>query len=499
MRLLMRVGMVLAGLACGTPAVSAAVQADVEVAEAELSGTLTVTFPRSGPHHIGVVYRDLIPDEQERYTLAVDDRPFADFPADIKPGALWGDDRLYVWFSEKPYEFKGGDKVGLKLAGTQKGPHQVFSLYFVKPAALEKVRGQLSRASLVHKDRRLFTRIVGASDGPGAKHYPLPESVEYLEVHAASAALEGFTKKKVSYTIWGQYVSVVGPASEVNLLTAIFPAPEGHTKPIVTFKMRDAPSPRPLPHGGGEGGVRGAGQLFGGEPFHVATRGTTRFLHTQLSPQFPGIPMTPQGTHPDDIKKALDQKSKGQPVRFGRPVEWDKNPTVWVVGRIGLDMYPEHAEATLKGRADLRREHVITAYLIRVSDGSADKTQWPLFYWNSWFHGSEGEIHNEEITRLLADQYVEPGRRLWFYYDWRPGEKAYTDMMRPRDVTIMSKGGIPGRWVQYGLFLDAKNGRVMLEPLGVWMQDGPLSIKDWIIKHKGAEFYQNLLKEAGER
>lgn len=457
----------------------AAVHAEVEVAETELGGMLTVPLARTGPHHLGVVFRDCIPDEQEEYTFLINDKAVASFKADVKPGSIWGDDRLYVWFSEKPYEFKGGEKIQLRLAGRQKGPHQVFALYFVKPAVLARVQGLVSRSSLVLRDRRLFTRLVGASDGAPARHFPLPQSLDYVEVLASGAAMQGFVKKKATYTIWGQYASVVGPASEVNLLTAIFPAPEGHTKPIVTFKMRDAD-----------------GKLFGAESFHVATRGTTRFVHTQLSPQFPGIAMTPEGTHPEAIKLALEQKSKGQAVRFGRPVAWDKNPTVWVVGRIGLDMYPEHAEATRQGRPDLKGEQTLTAYLIRVSDGSPDRNNWPLFYWNSWFHGSEGEIHNEEITRLLADQYVEPGRRLWFYYDWRPGEKSYTSLMRPRDVYIMTKGGIPGRWIQYGLFMDRE--RVMLEPLGVWAKSGPVTIRDWIEKAQGAEFYQRLVKEASQ-
>jgi hypothetical protein len=207
--------------------------------------------------------------------------------------------------------------------------------------------------------------------------------------------------------------------------------------------------------------------------------------------------MTPAGTHPDDIKRALEQKARGEPVRFGRPVAWEKNPTIWVIGRIGLDMYPEHAEATRKGRPDLRGEQVLTAYSIRVSDGSADKTKWPLFYWNSWFHGSEGEIHNEEITRLLADQFVEPGKRLWFYYDWRPGEKSYTSMMRSRDVALMTKGGIPGRWIQYGLFTDPATKKVMLEPLGVWTQKGPQTLREWIVQNRGEAFYQKLLQEIG--
>lgn len=466
-----------------TSSAQAAVQAEVEVAEADKSGTLTFTCSRSGLHHVGVVYRDLIPDAQEHYSILVDGRPVAEFRADVKPGALWGDDRLFVWFSEKAHEFKGGEKIQVKLAGSVQGPHQVFALYLVKPARLAEVHGLVSRESLVLKDRRLFLRIVGAADGPGAQFYPLPASPDYVELLATSTAMEGFAKKKVSYTIWGQYVSIVGPASKVNLLTYTAPRPEGHTKPIVTFAMTDKAGK--------------LGGLFGGQSFHVATRGTTRYLNTQLSPQFPGIPQTTDGCNKVAIDQALEQRKKGQPVRFGRPVDWDKNPTVWVVGRIGLDMYPEDADATLKARPDLNRAQVLTAYVIRVSDGSDDKQKWPLFYWNSWFHGSEGEIHNEEITRLLADQYVEPGKRLWFYYDWRPGEKSYTEMMRPRDVALMTKGGIPGRWIQYGLFMNKEPSRVMLAPVGVWMQAGPLSIGDWIIQSKGQDFYRKLQKEVG--
>lgn len=481
MRLILISSIVMAGCLLSTMSLSAAVQAEVEVAEAELGGTLTVTCPRAGLHHLGVVYRDVIPDEKEQYTLLVNQKPVARFTGDVKPGSIWGDDRLFVWFSEQPYEFKGGEKVQLKLAGTQKGPHQVFALYFVQPAALAKVQGLVSRSSLVLKERRLFTRIVGASDGPGAKHYPLPASPDYLEMLAAGAELQGFAKKKATYTIWGQYVSVVGQASDVNLLTYTAPRPEGHTKPIVTLAMTD-----------------NEGALFGNQPFHVATRGTTRYLNTQLSPQFPGILQTTDGANKAEIEQALEQRKKGQRVQFGRPVDWDKKPTIWVVGRIGLDMYPEDAEATLKARPDLQRAQVLTAYVIRVSDGSPDKTKWPLFYWNSWFHGSEGEIHNEEITRLLADQFVEPGQRLWFYYDWRPGEKSYTAMMRPRDVHLMTKGGIPGRWIQYGLLSEKQSQRVLLEPVGVWAQTGPVTLRDWTVQAKGADFYQRLLKEAGQ-
>jgi hypothetical protein len=62
----------------------------------------------------------------------------------------------------------------------------------------------------------------------------------------------------------------------------------------------------------------------------------------------------------------------------------------------------------------------------------------------------------------------------------------------------MTKGGIPGRWIQYGLSLEKKSQRVMLEPLGVWAKTGPVSIRDYIVQAKGADYYQGLVKEAAK-
>ncbi len=106
--------------------------------------------------------------------------------------------------------------------------------------------------------------------------------------------------------------------------------------------------------------------------------------------------------------------------------------------------------------------------MIRVSDGTpeANKHKWPLYYWNSWLHRSDGQPLDEELTRRYA-AVSDP--KMWFFAVGNPdGLKKY--MMADDLVWLHQQGKWgPNSYLMYRIDKSADE-RPRFLPYGHYLQ-----------------------------
>lgn len=423
----------------------------LDTAQADGRGELSVIVPRTGAHCIAVVFRDTY-GVPEKYGLAVGDKVVAAFDANLTDDDLFDGSRFWVWFSPS-VTVRKGDKLKLTYAAEGKGQANILEVYFVAADQVERLRGIIAQESRCVAGKFLYTKLVNHFD-----HYTwqkLENNDGWVRVEGAGGCEfgPGFRKGTAEGTARSVFVEWVGKVANVRTWGYVEPFRGGWTKPIVTMQCRFA-GPR----------------LFDGKDFWLATRGTTNHGVNQLSPMFPMAATAMDGSQKKEIERCLEavRKDPTKDPGFGGTIDWGAGPTVYVIAHLGMDHYSRHREGALKVRPQLDKERTLTAYMIRVSDGTpeSNKHRWPLYYWNSWLHRSDAQPLDEELTGRLAE-VNDPA--MWYFAVGNPdGLKKY---MSPGDVAFVQKQGSwgPNSYLMYRV-ARAANGKPRFIPHGHYMQ-----------------------------
>ncbi len=373
----------------------------LDVAHAKGKGTLLCAAPRAGSHHVAVVYRDThgIP---ETYQLSVRAKSLGSFTANLTGDDLIDGSRFWVWFSLEPYPFGPGDKVAIDYAAQGEGRADILEVYFVKPAEKERLRAIIAQESIVVRGKHLYTKLVSHYD-----HYTwqkLESNDAWVRIEAATGCEfgKGFSKGQAEGGTRSVFVDFTAKVHAVKTWGYVEPISNRPTltRPIVTMKCQFA-GPR----------------LFDGKTFWIVTRGTTVHGGNQISPMFPMVGMDEStGNQKAEMERCLAARKEkpDRDPRYGGNINWEAGQTVYVIAHLGMDHYARHREGALKDRHEIDKKRTITAYMISVSDRTPEtnKHKWPLYYWNSWLHRSDGQPLDEELTRRYA-AVSDP--KMWFF------------------------------------------------------------------------------------
>ena len=442
---------------CWSDVVLATKPYQLPTAHAEGKGTLKCRAPRSGWQHVAIVFRDTY-GVRENYKVSGGGAAIGSFDANLTDGDLLDGSRFWVWFSPQPHDLNRGDELRIDYAADGAGLADILEIFFVKGDQIERLKAIIAQPSIVARGAYLYTKLVNHYD-----HYTwqkLKDNKAWVRIEAASGCkfVEGFKAGTAEGTTRSVFADLVIKPREVNTWTFVEPAKGTLTKPIVTMKCRfDDP------------------RLYDGQEFWIATRGTTKHGVSQLSPMFPQAAIDPLGTQKGEIDRCTNFRTQnpGQDPRFGGEIDWAAGKTIYVIAHLGIDHYGRHREGTLKGRPKMDKERTMTAYMIRVSDGTpeSNKFNWPLFYWNSWFHRSDGQPLDEELTRRYARVNDE---RMWFFMVGRP--QWFKKYIAERDIDFLNKqsrdGWGPNSYIMYRIAQTSAGGPRFI-PYGHYLKPFP--------------------------
>lgn len=424
----------------------------LETAHAEGQGTLQCTLPRTGPHHVALVYRDTY-GVPEKYTLSIGEKPIGSFEANLTEENLIDGSRFWVWFSPAAHAARPGEKLSIAYTSQGAGKADILEIFFVRPDQLERLQAIIAQESIAVPGKHLYTKLVSHYDRYTWQKVAGNEAWVRIEAATGCDFGKGFHKGTAEGTARSLFVEFTAKVSEVRTWGYVEPAPGTLTKPIATMKCKFN-GPR----------------LFDGKEFWIATRGTTKHGPNQISPMFPMVAIDANGAQKGEIERCLAarKESPDKDPRFGGPIDWEAGPTVYVVAHAGMDYYPRHRDGVLKARPEMDEERILTAYMIRVADGTpeSNKHRWPLYYWNSWLHRSDGQPLDEELTRRYA-AINDP--KIWFFIVGNP--EGWGKYLSAESQAFLKKQGSwgPNSYLMYRIGA-AADGRPRFTPHGHYLQ-----------------------------
>jgi hypothetical protein len=429
----------------------------LDTAHAEGAGVMRCPAPRGGTQQVAIVFRDTY-GVREKYTLSVAGKPLGEFEANLTDDDLIDGNRFWVWFSPA-FSCQQGDKLEIAYSSDGKGVADILEMFFVKADQMDRLKMIISQESIVVRGRHLYTKLVSHYDHYTWQKVESNDAWVRVEAVAGCEFVKGFRKGHAEGGTRSLFVDFTAKVHAVKTWGYVEPISNRGTltRPIVTMKCQFA-GPR----------------LFDGKEFWIATRGTTTHGGNQISPMFPMVAMDEaSGAQKAEMERCLSarkEKPERDP-RYGGDINWEAGKTIYVIAHLGMDHYARHRDGCLKDRPEIDQERTLTAYMIRVSDGTpeANKHRWPLYYWNSWLHRSDLQPLDEELTRRYAAS-ADP--KMWYFAVGNPdGLKKY---LTAADLTWLHQQGNwgPNSYLTYQVIKGADE-RPRFVPNGHYLQRFP--------------------------